>query len=125
MGDKVGAGTSGGPQLGLVCITHSNAVRYRALTRKRLLQLGADEQKRVLRELYAANLGRLNGAIDFCAARGWRLYRMTSGLFPFADDEAGEDVLEEFRAEIARTGRRATALGLRLLLPPGQVVVLP
>ena len=124
MGDKVGAGTNGGPQLGLVCITHTDAVRYRALTRKRLLQLGADEQKRVLRELYADNLGRLNGAIDFCAARGWRLYRMTSGLFPFADDVAGEDVLEEFRAEIARTGRRATALGLRLVLHPDQFVVL-
>ena len=124
MGDKVGAGTDGGPQLGLVCITHSDAVRYRALTRKRLLQLGAGEQKRVLRELYADNLRRLNGAIDFCAARGWRLYRMTSGLFPFADDAAGEDVLEEFRAEIARTGRRATALGLRLVLHPDQFVVL-
>src|ERR687890_2387873 len=96
------------PRLGLVCITHSDEVRYRTVTRKRLLQFDTDEQKRRLRELYAANLARLNGALDFCSARGWRLYRMTSGLFPFADDEAGSDVLEEFGEEIARTGRRAT-----------------
>ncbi|HEV2762594.1 MAG TPA: hypothetical protein VGV38_06330, partial [Pyrinomonadaceae bacterium] len=48
------------PQLGLVCITTSDAVRFRALTRKRLLQLDAAEQKRVLGELYADNLARLN-----------------------------------------------------------------
>ena len=47
------------PQLGLVCITTSDAVRYRALTRKRLLQFGAAEQKALLRELYADNLARL------------------------------------------------------------------
>ncbi len=41
------------PQLGLVCITASDAVRYRALTRKRLLQFDDAEQKRMLRELYA------------------------------------------------------------------------
>jgi UV DNA damage endonuclease len=31
------------PQLGLVCITTSDAVRYRAMTRKRLLQLDEAE----------------------------------------------------------------------------------
>jgi UV DNA damage endonuclease len=112
------------PQLGLVCITHSDEVRYRTVTRKRLLQFDVGERTRTLRELYAANLARLNAALDFCAARGWRLYRMTSGLFPFADDAAGADVLEEFRAELARTGRRATALGIRLVLHPDQFVVL-
>lgn len=112
------------PRLGLVCITHSDAVRYRALTRKRLSQFDAAEQKLKLRELYADNLARLNGAIDFCGARGWRLYRMTSALFPFADDAAGEDVLEEFRGALAKTGRRATAQGLRLVLHPDQFVVL-
>lgn len=112
------------PRLGLVCITHSDAVRYRALTRKRLLQFGEQERKSRLRELYADNLSRLNRALDFCTARGLRLYRMTSGLFPFADDEAGADVLEEFRAELARTGERAAALGIRLVLHPDQFVVL-
>jgi len=114
----------GGPQLGLVCITQSDEVRYRTTTRKRLLTFDAAEQKRLLRELYAANLERLNRAIDFCEARGLRLYRITSGLFPFADDAMGEDVLEGFRAEALRTGERANRLGLRMLLHPDQFVVL-
>ena len=112
------------PQLGLVCITHSDEVRYKTVTRKRLLQLTQPEQRRKLRELYAANLARLNAALDFCAGRGLRLYRMTSGLFPFADDPAGTDVLSEFAEEAARTGRRATELGIRLVLHPDQFVVL-
>ena len=111
-------------QLGLVCITHSDAVRYRALTRKRLLQFDVIEQKRMLRNLYADNLVRLNRALDFCDERGLGLYRLTSGLFPFADDAAGEDVLEEFRVEARRTGERATALGIRLVIHPDQFVVL-
>jgi UV DNA damage endonuclease len=113
-----------GPRLGLVCITHSDEVRYRALTRKRLRQFPAGEQKRMLRGLYADNLSRLGRALSFCEARGLSPYRMTSGLFPFADDAAGADVLEEFRAEVASVGRRATRLGVRLVLHPDQFVVL-
>jgi len=112
------------PQLGLVCITHSDEVRYKTVTRKRLLQFPAGEQKRMLRELYAANLARLGRALDFCAGRGLSLYRMTSGLFPFADDEAGSDVLEEFAGELKRAGARAAELGIRLVLHPDQFVVL-
>ena len=74
------------PRLGWSCITTSDAVRYRALTRKRLLQFEETEQKRMLRELYADNLARLNRALDFARSAGIQLYRMTSGLFPFADD---------------------------------------
>ena len=112
------------PQLGLVCITHSDAVRYRTTTRKRLLTFDAAEQKRTLRELYSANLERLNRAIDFCEANELRLYRITSGLFPFADDPFGEDVLEEFREEARRTGERASRSGLRMIMHPDQFVVL-
>jgi UV DNA damage endonuclease len=112
------------PQLGLVCITNSDEVRYKTVTRKRLLQFDGVEQKRLLRDLYAANLARLNGALDFCAGRGLRLYRMTSALFPFADDEAGSDVLEEFSDELRRAGARAAGLGIRLVLHPDQFVVL-
>jgi UV DNA damage endonuclease len=112
------------PRLGLVCITQSDEVRYKTVTRKRLLQFPEEEQKRMLHDLYAANLARLNGALDFCVARGLRLYRMTSGLFPFADDEAGSDVLEEFSEELKRTGARAAELGIRLVLHPDQFVVL-
>jgi len=112
------------PRLGLVCITHSDEVRYRTVTRTRLLQFPEEEQKRRLRELYAANLARLNGALDFCNARGLRLYRMTSNLFPFADDEAGSGVLGEFAEELKRTGARAEEMGIRLVLHPDQFVVL-
>lgn len=114
----------GAPRLGLVCITHTDAVRYKTVTRKRLLQFDAEEQKRMLRALYAANLARLGAALDFCVGRGLSLYRMTSGLFPFADDEAGEGLLEEFREEVAAVGVRATELGIRLVLHPDQFVVL-
>jgi UV DNA damage endonuclease len=112
------------PQLGLVCITTTDAVRYRTVTRKRLLQFEEAEQRRVLQELYADNLKRLNLALDFCNERGLRLYRMTSALFPFSDDSLGEDVLTEFHERIGETGRRATALKLRLVLHPDQFVVL-
>ena len=112
------------PQLGLVCITASDAVRYRTMTRKRLLQLDTVEQKNALRLLYAENLTRLDAAIDYCLAHDIRLYRMTSSLFPFADDPIGEDVLEEFSAVIAAKGQRALDAGLRLVLHPDQFVVL-
>jgi UV DNA damage endonuclease len=112
------------PQLGLVCITNSDAVRYRALTRKRLLQFEAGEQKQMLRQLYTENLSRLNKALDYCSERNIKLYRMTSGLFPFADDEQGAGILEEFSRELSETGTRAKHLGLRLVLHPDQFVVL-
>jgi len=112
------------PRLGLVCITHSEEVRYKTVTRKRLLQLDPAARKRMLRDLYAANLARLNRALDFCAGRGLGLYRMTSALFPFADDEAGSDVLEEFSEGLKRTGARAAGLKIRLVLHPDQFVVL-
>ena len=112
------------PQLGLVCITSSNQVRYRALTRKRLLQLELQEQQRVLRELYADNLQRFNLAIDFCVEQGIRLYRITSALFPFADDVLGAEILLEFSEALKQTGDRAQALGIRVVIHPDQFVVL-
>lgn len=112
------------PHLGLVCITHTEQVRYRTITRTRLLQFDHEEQQRRLRELYAANLARLNLAIEFCHEHGIKLYRITSGLFPFADDSIGADVLTEFAEEAARTGRRASETGLRMVLHPDQFVVL-
>ena len=112
------------PQLGLVCITASDAVRFRTITRKRLLQLDKVEQKSALRRLYAENLTRLDAAIDYCLAHDIRLYRLTSALFPFADDPLGEDVLEEFSEVIAAKGQRARDAGIRLVLHPDQFVVL-
>lgn len=110
--------------MGLVCITASEEVRYRALTRKRLLQFEEAEQRRILRELYLDNLSRLNRALDYCRERGLELYRMTSSLFPFADDASGAGVLEELSEEVGRVGRRACELNIRLVLHPDQFVVL-
>lgn len=112
------------PQLGLVCITASKEVRYRAMTRKRLLQLEPAEQARSLRDLYAENLRRLATAVEFCQAHGIRLYRMSSATFPFADDPLGEEILDEFAEAMQTVGARAATLGIRLVLHPDQFVVL-
>ncbi|MEG3938260.1 UV DNA damage repair endonuclease UvsE [Microcoleus sp. S36b_A3] len=112
------------PELGLVCITTSDAVRFRTVTRKRLLQLAESEQEKVLRELYTDNLKRLDKAIDFCSANNIKLYRMTSALFPFADTDLGEAVLHSMAEELRRIGDRAISLNIRLVLHPDQFVVL-
>jgi UV DNA damage endonuclease len=112
------------PQLGLVCITAGEAVRYRAMTRKRFLELPAEGRAGALRRLYAENIARAGGAVDFCAARGIKLYRLTSGLFPFADEPLGEEVLGEFAGDLKQLGARAEATGLRVVLHPDQYVVL-
>lgn len=112
------------PNLGLVCITVSDQVRFRALTRKRLLQLSVSEQEQALRLLYTENIRRLNGAIDFCHNAKIRLYRLNSSLFPFADEPLEAALLSELAAALRQVGERATALGIRLVLHPDQFVVL-
>lgn len=112
------------PELGLVCISSSAQVRYKTITRKRLLALEIADQQRVLRDLYAENIRRLDQAIAFCLARQIRLYRMPSSLFPFADDVAGEAVLAEFAAVLRQVGDRASQSGMRLVFHPDQFVVL-
>lgn len=112
------------PRLGLVCITASDEVRYRTITRKRLLQFTTDQQRERLRELYAENLERLDRALSFCQRSRLSLYRMTSALLPFADEPVGERALEEFEGRARQIGERASALGIRLVLHPDQFVVL-
>lgn len=112
------------PQLGLVCITASETVRFRTLTRKRLLQLSLNAQEETLRQLYAANLDRLETAINFCDAEGIRLYRLISGLFPFADDPIGAAILAEFTDRMQWIGELARQSQIRLVLHPDQFVVL-
>jgi UV DNA damage endonuclease len=112
------------PILGLVCITSSKAVRYRTVTRKRLLQFSENEQEGILRNLYTENLQRLNQAIDFCLANQIKLYRIPSNLFPFADTEVGERIWNELDEEILQVGNRAIASGIRLVVHPDQFVVL-
>jgi len=112
------------PELGLVCITNGDTVRYKTVTRKRLLEFDAAAQREKLREIYGENLNRLGNAIEFCKENEIRLYRLSSGLFPFADEPYGLEVLHEFREQLSATGKRAIETGLRLVLHPDQFVVL-
>jgi UV DNA damage endonuclease len=110
--------------LGLVCITASDKVRFRSLTRKRLLQQTTSEQERLLRELYTENILRLQQAIAFCDSEDIRLYRLTSALFPFADEPIGAAILDEFADIMLKIGTNAQELKIRLVLHPDQFVVL-
>lgn len=111
-------------QLGLVCITHSQEVRYRTITRKRLLEQSEAGQLRTLGELYRDNIQRLEAAIRFCKKEGLALYRIPSGIFPFFDEDIGAIVMAELAEIVGRVGDRASAAGLRMVMHPDQFVVL-
>jgi UV DNA damage endonuclease len=112
------------PNLGLVCLTTTKDVRYRTVTRKRLLELSDDGQRRQLDGIYRDNLQTLDGALQFCQRIGIRLYRMPSSIFPFFDEDVGREVMRELAPALARTGARARELGMRLVMHPDQFVVL-
>ncbi|MGI8786794.1 MAG: UV DNA damage repair endonuclease UvsE [Pyrinomonadaceae bacterium] len=110
--------------LGLVCITTTDAVRYKTVTRKRLLSFDEAAQREILRTLYRENIVRINNAIDFCATNDINLYRLTSGLFPFSDEQIGAEILDEFADQLSVTGNKAMANNLRIVMHPDQFVVL-
>jgi UV DNA damage endonuclease len=112
------------PELGLVCITVSKDVRYRTVTRKRLLEQSDAGQRKVLDEIDRDNSQTLDGALQYCKREGIRLYRMPSSIFPFFDEDVGREVMENLAPSLARTGQRATEMGLRLVMHPDQFVVL-
>lgn len=112
------------PALGLVCLTTTDEVRFRTITRTRLRTLAPELQVATLRQLYADNVRRLAGAVEFCLRRSIRLYRLTSGLFPQSEEPPGHDVVREFEQDLSGIGRRATDGGLRLVMHPDQFVVL-
>ena len=111
-------------ELGLVCITPTDAVRYKTVTRKRLLSFAEVEQRTVLRNLYEENTNRLEQAVSFCLENGIGMYRITSDLFPFADDEMGREILFGFDDRLEAIGQRALENGVRLVMHPDQFVVL-
>ena len=112
------------PHLGLVCITASKDVRYRTVTRKRLLEHSLDAQRKLLEDLYRDNIQTFDNAMRYCEAEGIGLYRIPSSIFPFADEDIGREVLAPFSATLARSGRRAIERGIRLVMHPDQFVVL-
>ena len=114
------------PHWGLVCITRSDRVRFRTLTRTRYLKLTKEKRLEVLDELYRHNLRVLFGALDFCAEHDLHLYRMSANLFPLADweDGVGRQVLDSLEPDMATFGPKAEALGIRVVVHPEQFVVL-
>ena len=110
--------------LGLVCITTTDAVRYKTITRKRLLTFDEDGQGQRLRELYAENTSRLENAVAFCRENEIRLYRISSEIFPFSDEPFGHAILTEIAERLAAIGESAATAGLRLVMHPDQYVVL-
>jgi len=116
--------TKRSPELGLVCITASDQVRFKTITRKRLLQATLEEQTELLRSLYSENLKRLYKAADFCRENDIHLFRMNSSLLPFSDAPVGADLLPEFAELMQMVGSHFQESGIRLVLHPEQFVVL-
>jgi UV DNA damage endonuclease len=112
------------PQLGLVCITQSTEVRYKTVTRKRLLALSPPGQRQLLDTLYRDNIAAFDTALRYCEREGIALYRILSSIFPFADEDIGREALQPLAPALAHAGQRATAGGIRLVMHPDQFVVL-
>ena len=112
------------PRLGLVCITLSKEVRYRTVTRKRLLELSDEGQRKLLGEIYRDNIQSFDTAMRYCEREGISLYRILSSIFPFADEDVGREVLQPLKPALARAGQLATGLNVRLVMHPDQFVVL-
>ncbi|MDV6373295.1 UV DNA damage repair endonuclease UvsE [Deinococcus arenicola] len=115
------------PAYGLVCMTVGPEVRFRTVTLSRYRALSPSEREAKLLDLYSANISRLRGAADFCAARGIRLYRMSASLFPMLDligDDTGEAVLTSLSGQLREAGRAFVDRGIRVLMHPEQFIVL-
>jgi len=112
------------PNLGLVCITASKDIRYRTVTRKRLLEQSPEGQSKILEDIFRDNLQTFDAAMRYCAGAGLRLYRIPSSIFPFADTPEGLAILRTLAPALARSGARAREAGIRLVMHPDQFVVL-
>ncbi len=111
------------PRYGLVCQTFSDEIRFRTVTRKRMLSLAPEQQKETIRELYRSNLQKLVQAFDYCRRHGIGLFRISSNLLPFMDHELGHDLMRrEFAPALQAVGEQAG--DLRLVIHPDQFTVL-
>ncbi|MBN9420509.1 MAG: UV DNA damage repair endonuclease UvsE [Candidatus Eremiobacteraeota bacterium] len=108
---------------GLVCQTFSEEIRFRTITRKRMLSLGEEQQKETIRELYNHNLKKLVQAFAYCRQHEIGLFRISSNLLPFMDHELGHDLMRrEFAPALQAVGEQAA--DLRLVIHPDQFTVL-
>src|SRR5690349_3159483 len=107
------------PKLGLVCITYSDAVRFRTITRTRYLGLPEAGRSGTLEALYRENFSRLMGALTFCIENKIKLYRLSSANFPMSDlagDATGDLILQRMAPEMAEFGRVAAENGIRVVM---------
>jgi UV DNA damage endonuclease len=112
------------PELGLVCITASQDVRYRTITRTRMLSLPDETKRTTLDALYRDNLQTLFKAIHYCREHGIGLYRVTSNLFPQVDHPIGAQVFEGLAPSMRLFGPYAERMGVRVVIHPDQYVVI-
>jgi UV DNA damage endonuclease len=78
-----------------------------------------------LRELTEANLASLDRCLDYAAGLGFALFRINSGVIPFASHPVNRSRWwKDWASELAALGRKAARLGLRLSMHPGQYTVL-
>ena len=112
------------PELGLVCLSSDEQCRFRTITRTRYLSLPQPQRDSDLHAIYWDNVQRLHWTLGYCKRRNIHLYRATSALFPMSDEPAGEAILRGMASSLASVGRRAKALGIRVVLHPDQFVVL-
>lgn len=112
------------PHLGLVCITNSKEIRYRMITRKRLLEASPERQRELLDDIFRDNIQTFDAALRYCQREGISLYRIPSSIFPFADEDIGREVLDKFSGTLGRSGARAIERSVRLVMHPDQFVVL-
>lgn len=112
--------------LGLVCITYSDEIRFKTLTRTRYLKLDLSERQKTLAALYKHNLRLLLRALEFCQEHSLKLYRMSANLFPLSDleDDIGKALLYEMRNDLGQVGELARNYGIRVVIHPEQFVVL-
>lgn len=77
-----------------------------------------------LRELTEANLASLDACLDYAAGLGFELFRVNSGIIPFASHPVNTvPWVRLYSSELAALGRKAARLGLRLSMHPGQHTV--
>ena len=112
------------PQLGLVCQTSTQEVRFRTMTRARYLKLSRPQQRHLIAELYTDNVRRLLLALDYCDDHDIRLFRMPMAVFALCDEPEAAGVLAGMKRDLSRVGGRALELNIRVVCHPEQFIVL-
>ena len=78
-----------------------------------------------LRALTGANLTRLQRVLDFNAAHGVRMFRLSSDIVPFGSHPVNTvPWWDEFAQPLARIGEQIRTSGMRVSMHPGQYTVL-